>query len=897
MILEIIGKVVIYGSPVWIPGGLYLWHKKEPESFNETLGPIISEVLYWGEKALNILIISTICAAIFLTVRYIFNRYREKKHYQYYRLLPHAEQKTSTNTVLEMVQQLGGYNRPRYIRWYRGREWFKWMIHRDNGEISFYIGFPEDRKTGILRTIQNAYPKAELIEIEKEKVPMPSPRSYSGRMILDQKGIHELEPLASYKGNNGIGNLISFMGDGTWIDITFSPTSTWKLMHKLKAAQTKVRKKHEKIADMDSFEKADLKGFSQRLTGKDKVFTVAISIVSEHEQAGGVVQSIATGVSSIMNDENGLSFRRFMNPIERCPYPTVYTMDFVGHELANLLLLPHPDHDINEQIPRLQRGERALKPNELNKGISVGYISHPTEKEREVKIPLNVITQHFANTGKTGSGKSSFILQFIQSMIDEWVKDNSKAPTFTLIDPARETALTVISRLIKAEHDGYEVDWEKVHYFSFTNEEYPLPFNLLHRNKGEKIDDVTNNIMDILNTAFDNSGAVRMDRWIKNAIMTLLLDTKEHTILGVMKMFDDDDFREDVLSRITDPIVQNEWKSFQKSVSEATLDAIRTRMAPFQTSIYMRRMFGQFNFAMDIQRWMDEGHIVLIDCKNVDKVNTGMTVGHIVTQYHQQAINRKPGSRVHVLMVDEAHMAAIPIMDTIIAYDRKFGLSLGIITQYLNQLPKWLKDAIAGNMATILSGTQGDEAARQIEDMTNEKFSANYLQDLPANTLAVYTKEKIKGVGEKITTCTVKTDPPIVYKEDGTKADHENGEEMTAAFARLDGIAGELQKRDAMNYKNVDETIYKYMGIAKKNDDLAGYFEDEDPMGGDANTEEELADFTPFTDDSQTSPLEKDSDIIKFEVDFSDCKQTEKTENKEIDEGSKGKVVAFPFDD
>ena len=813
-IMEMVGLWTIRLAPIWIPGGVIAFAYYRPEQFHKIVDPYIPAL----KTGISTLIIGVIATIIISIIRFLFNRKREKKLYQYYQILPHQDQSGSTAAILEMVEQIAGYKRPRSIRLIRGREWFQWMIHRDKEGIKFYVGFPEDRKTGILRTIQNAYPEAEIHEADH--IQFPTRSAYSGRMVMDYKGIHEVKPLASFNGKNGIGNLISYMEPGTWIDITFSPSSPFNLMRKIKKAQKKMKKYHQKMSDMDSFEKADLKAVSRRLSGRDKVFTVAVSIASESKHDGGVVQSIATTLGSVMNDENGLSIRKFPNGVEKNPYPFIHTMDWTGRELSNLLQLPSPKHNIFEEVPHLQQGERALEKSEMNNGITVGYMKHPIVKKRLVKVPYNILREHWFMSGKTGSGKSSEILMILQSMIDDWANDPKSAPGFTLFDPAKETALTVISRLKKAESEGISIPWDKIHYISLTKDEHPLALNLLHKSKGELDDTVKNNIINIIDTAFDTSNAPRAMRWIENAILALLEDTDEgknkfHSILGINRMFQDPKFRARVVGNIKDPVLKEEWLSYNLKDTDATLDAIRTRMQPFQSSMYMRRMFGQTKFGLNLRKWMDEGHLVLIDMKDVDDTNIALTVGHMVTQYHQTAIQRQSGSKLHMLLVDEAHLAQIPIMDTIIAFDRKFGLGLGIITQYMDQLKPFLKKAIKGNMGTILSGTQGDESAAQVESMTGGRFNASYVQNLPSNTVAVFTKDKIGGVN-KITTCTVETEPPFVYKENGDAANYTDQKEMTSTFNWLESIALDLQKRDGEHYKKVDESIKSYLGYDKK---------------------------------------------------------------------------------
>ena len=889
--LEIIGKIFIYGLPLWIPGALYVWYRTNPETFKLIFEPIYSVAIQWIQVGIKILIISLIAITLILIVRWIFNRHRERKNYEYYRLIPHTEQRIKPEAVLEMVEQIAGFQRPRYIRIFRGREWFKWMIYKDKKDIAFYVGFPRDRKTGILRTIKNAYPMAELHPAKK--VPMPEKKSYSGRMKLDYKGIHEVKPLATFTGSNGIGNLVSFMGENTWIDITFSPKSPWKLRQRLRKAQKSMRKQHKRLSEMDFSERADYQSITKRLNGKDKVYSVAISVVSEDKQAGGVVQSIGTNLSSIMNDENGISLRRYPNPIEYSPYPSGFTMDWVGRELANLLLLPPSSHDIFQAIPNLKKGERALEPNEMAKGISIGRMRHPIIKNRPVKIPYNVFTQHFFSSGKTGSGKSSLILEILQSMIDEWASKPKKAAGFTLFDPARETALTVLSRIHKAEVDGAEIDWDKVHYVQIVNDKYPLAFNLLHVNEGEDHNTVKNNVFKIIDTAFSNEGAPKMKKWIGFAIDTLLQDKEKHTILGVMRMMNDYEFRRKIVDRIKDPILKKEWESFDDSVKESTFDAIGTRMAPFQSTQYMRRMFGQKDFGLNIRKWMDEGHIVLIDMLHVDDVNIAMTVGHMVTQYHQTAIRRPSKSKLHMVIVDEAHLAPIPIMDTIIAFDRKFGLGLGIVTQFLNQLPKWLKEAIKGNMGTILSGTQGDESAQQIESMTNGKFSASYVQDLPSNTVATYTKEKLENGEEKHITCTVETSPPFVYKENGEVANYNDPKEMADTFKWLESIAEKLQKRDGKDAEKVDKEVLEYLGIETEKATEKGIFDMNPLSGGEADNQENEESEGNNLGNRLSSPLPAESDIINSDESYSSRINSEESEKNQAKERSEEKIVSF----
>ncbi|WP_408011807.1 helicase HerA domain-containing protein [Pseudalkalibacillus sp. A8] len=799
--LKKLTKVFLKSSPLWGSVVGYFYLSNNPE--------VVTNLYPYIQKGIGALAIGGTCLLGGAITRHYTTRKKEKTQYKYFRMIPHIEQRNNPTRIREMIEQFIGYRRPFYIRFLKGREWFQWLIHKDeNEEISFYIGCPGDRQTGIIKTLENAYPEAEFHKVEG--IPLSGSEGSGGRMTFSTKGLDKRLPLIPFEGIDGIGNMVSFMEKDTWIDVTFSPGSNYKIRRKLRKAEKAMRKDYSKISDMDSYEKERFKAISTRLSGRDESFHVSVSILGSSK---ATLYSIANSIGTMMNGENRLILRKHSKPIKKCPYPMKHVMDWTGQELEQMVHLPDMRHDAAEDIPHLEKGERNLNKNEFSHGITIGKMKHPFVKDREVKIPDEIFKQHFALTGKTGAGKSALALTAIQSMIDAWIENPNKAPGFTLFDPAQETALTALNRLLKAETEGKAVPWEKVHYISMKESDFPVSLNLLHQGAGEDSNAVKNNIMDLLDTAFDNTGAPRMQKYLDHVVLSLLKDKRSHNILGVNRMTTDGFFRKEVLKSVSDPVLTDFWEKVNEKELRNVADTVYTRTSPFISSEYMRRIFGQSKFSFDLKRWMDEGHIVLVDIKGLSRIETTLIMGHLMTQYHQQATKRVTGSKFHMLFVDEAHLVQIPIMETIIAFDRKYSLGLGLMTQYMGQFQPWLRKAIGGNMGTIISGTQGDESAAQIEAMTNGKFSAEYLQDLPSLTAAVFSKYKGKNNQHKITTCTVVTDPPYVYKPDGETADYQNEKEMIAGFDWSREKARELQERDGLHYSKVDDQIAKYLGV------------------------------------------------------------------------------------
>jgi hypothetical protein len=178
-LMEFVGKWVPKTAPIWIPGGLIAFYLWKPENFHKIFSPYYPVI----KKGILALIFISILIIIFLTARFWIYRNFEKKRYEYFKIVPHQEQNISPASVHEMIGMIAGYKRPKRIRMIRGRGWFQWLILKDLEGIQFYIGFPQDRTTGILRMIKNVYPEAELHPIEH--VPIPSRSAYSGRMTME----------------------------------------------------------------------------------------------------------------------------------------------------------------------------------------------------------------------------------------------------------------------------------------------------------------------------------------------------------------------------------------------------------------------------------------------------------------------------------------------------------------------------------------------------------------------------------------------------------------------------------------------------------------------------------------------------------------------------------------
>ncbi len=480
-------------------------------------------------------------------------------------------------------------------------------------------------------------------------------------------------------------------------------------------------------------------------------------------------------------------------------------------ELAVLIALPDMTNErMLQAITHLRPGERTLDDNELTKGVAIGRLIHPTKPNRLIMVPTPQFLKHGFLTGKTGAGKTSTAIQAIQSIIDEWGANPGTAPGFTYIDPNRSALITIVNRLLHMEqHLGIKIPWEKVHYLDMRPEsQYPVGLNLLHCSPDADITEVSQNIVDMIMSTYGSSGTLgKTEKLMDNGLATLLSDrSRVHTIFGLNYVYMYPLFRETLTIR--DPMLKMFWRTDGADTATSELTAMNNRLRPLLNATAMRRIFGQTTWTLQIRKWMDEGHIVLVDALGLGDMGVKVAMGQLVTQYHITA-NQRPAdiSKPHILMIDEAHLVQIPILSRVIAVDRKFGLSLVLITQSPEQFNADLRTAITENMGTFMVCKVGPKSASAMAEMMNSAFDKNTLQALPSNDVAVLTEINKQPFSFK-----VRSDPPIMYLPNGdvAKYDQNVGGETWQAQEWALAKAMELASREGRHVEDVDRDFEEY---------------------------------------------------------------------------------------
>lgn len=770
-----------------------------------------------------------------LTVGYIL----ERKHNQKIRkglegeervVIPRSNYAFNPEISVAWLKRLTQFQRPKKELYVKGQTTFTWIIEKDeNGKVWFTLTVPKDREHELAKTMPQG---VEWLAREKEEQSKPDVAFETMRIGTE----HEILPIKKINATDVLPGILRAMPNQMKIEIKFSPIDGKKIIERIKHHHSKlnpsavtnnsgwgqVGKEFASIgADFLKETGSNLMGVQSKSNASRSQTAASPKTLLPHERARlkSLEERYFDAQFMFEAEVQIIVPKDFFNPVAAFQGILAHLVDlgsenrFVplrGHkkmymsadELANLVHVPDPEQC--KEMPVILEHARTLKSDELNEGVAIGYLQHPIQKERMVKIPIDQFTRHFVLSGMTGAGKSTTLVFMIQSLIDEWKAGTEQHPKpgFTFIDPATETILILLSRLQAALPQGDPL-WKKVHFMSFANTEYPVGLNLLEILSSESL-------LEIMQRSY--GGGSSIDEYIEKSVTTLKEDTAvKHVLGGMVSLLKKENWRLKVTSRVENELLRVFWesKASQLSKNPEMISPTEKRLRPFLTKSVVL-YFGQPNYALPIRKWMDEGHIFLVDVKPLNEPLMKLLVGSMIERYHWVAQQRPESTALtHFLMVDECHRVQIPVMQNIIREDRKHGLSLGLITQSIEQFGPDLKHDIKDELGTVISLRQGLDGSKVTSDLSHQFYTPKYLQDLNDNVAAVYTR--VGGLAESFET---KAPPPNTYKGFFPNAEIVNfkdREQIAKRYDELRTFGFEMQKEIGKKKEEAEAAFDYYL--------------------------------------------------------------------------------------
>jgi len=351
--------------------------------------------------------------------------------------------------------------------------------------------------------------------------------------------------------------------------------------------------------------------------------------------------------------------------------------------------------------------------------------------------------QHTYVIGKTGTGKSVLLNNMI-------VQDIANGEGLCVVDPHGELIEGVLKKIP-------EERMKDVIYFNPADTDFHIGFNVLELPDPKYKHLVASGLMAIFTKIWAGVWSPRMEYILNNCILALL-DTPGSTLLGIPRLLTDREYRQRVISNVTDPVVKafwiNEFEAWQDKFRNEAIAPIQNKVGQFLSTALIRNIVGQSKSTVDIFNVMNEGKILLVNVSKgrIGEDNSALLGAMLITKIQLAAMERvriPEDERVDFyLYVDEFQNFATDSFAGILSESRKYRLDLILAHQYVGQLVNdkstKVRDAIFGNVGTMVVFRVGAADAEFLENEFTPEFTIEDIVNIP--NYHIYIKLMVDGV-------------------------------------------------------------------------------------------------------------------------------------------------------
>ena len=347
-------------------------------------------------------------------------------------------------------------------------------------------------------------------------------------------------------------------------------------------------------------------------------------------------------------------------------------------------------------------------------------------QHRRFGIKLDDRRRHMYLVGKTGMGKSTLL----ENMI---IADMRAGHGLAVVDPHGDLAEKILNFVPNDRIND-------VIYFNPADTKYPVAFNILESVGPDYKHLIAYGLVGVFKKIWADSWGPRMEYIMTNTILALL-DYPGSTLLGLMRMLVDKQYRKKVIDKVTDPVVKTFWTDEFSNYSEKfrteAIAPIQNKVGQFLSSSIIRNIVGQSKSTIEMRQIMDNKKILIMNLAKgrVGEENSALLGAMMITRLQIAAMSRvnipENERNDFFLYVDEFQNFATDSFASILSEARKYRLCLIMAHQYIEQLGDVVKPAVFGNVGTMIVFRVGAADALELEPEFTPQFLAQDIVNLP----------------------------------------------------------------------------------------------------------------------------------------------------------------------
>ncbi len=660
-----------------------------------------------------------------------------------------------------------------------GQRHFAFEIIGVKGFVKFYATVPVALVDVVKQAVISAYPSARLDEVQEHNIFSPVGKiaaTTGGELTLKESFAY---PIATYQDikRDPIQSLLNALAeldneDGVGIQILLRPANpNWRKQASEVASSKRKggggnKPKEEALWWIKQIfaslwkppeDKSNKTGGSDKpeLSNMEQGVLDAIDEKTRHPGYETLIRivtssNISQKAQTILNhivasfslyDAPGKNGFKFTQAKDIDSFVTSYIMRFFppsinknilnSVELAGIFHFPDQKNIPTSQLERQASKQVDAPRNVPEDGLLLGYNLFRGAK-KPIRLSLNDRQRHMYVVGQTGTGKSTYLENLA-------LQDMLNGDGFAFVDPHGDTAEKLLSMVPKERT-------EDVMYFCPSDMDYPMGLNLFEFYTPEQKDFLIQETLNMLYKLYDpqRQGIVgpRFERIYTNAALLLMADPKGGTFVDIPKLLIDPPFMKEKLQYVEDQNVidfwTKEWPNSQRSNDSGEVIAwVVSKFGAFLSNEMMRNIIGQTKSSFNLRDIMDNKKILLV---NLSKGKTGELNSRLLGMIFVMKFQAAAMSRANIpedqrqdfcLYVDEFQNFSTDSFATIMSEARKYHLNLIVANQFTTQLTDDIREAVFGNIGTIVSFRIGQNDVEALSRYFQPLFDGDDLLRVP----------------------------------------------------------------------------------------------------------------------------------------------------------------------
>jgi len=406
----------------------------------------------------------------------------------------------------------------------------------------------------------------------------------------------------------------------------------------------------------------------------------------------------------------------------------------------------HPPGAADESPFVSRAGSRMLPPavGELGGGAEVGLT---TEFDPQpVHFPDDLLRRHHLYVARTRMGKSTLMRHIVGHKLQRKAVGMDR-DAIVVVDPHADLVQAILEETPKELID-------QVRLIDLADPSGAPGINVLDARVFSDRDRTADSVVRVARGLWEQWGP-RMQSILEHTIKTLheanshpLTEAdQQHTILDGLRLLSEDDFRGDVLTRVTDSYLLEWWGrdfgGWRREYRAEALAPVQTRLSYFASSKRARAILGQPRSTIDLRKTILEGGVLLVStAQGTVGRDVAALVGASVLNLVDSAIREQERlplaqRRGALVVVDEMQTIPGVEFESMLSELGKYGASFVLATQSLAKLadlsPTMRHTLLANVGCLCVFQVSGEDARDLLWELGRERVSEEDVVSQPVH--------------------------------------------------------------------------------------------------------------------------------------------------------------------